>query len=91
MPIVVTVQEAEADLPGLPRRAEDAKKVRIVPIAKPDETPEERVAARRRFMGSLRGRVWMAPDVDEPSDDPSAVPKDDDSRLGDFGPDEHAR
>jgi antitoxin (DNA-binding transcriptional repressor) of toxin-antitoxin stability system len=82
MPIVVTVQEAEADLPGLLRRAEGGESVlitrdggaavRLVVEGTPAGDAGDRAseAGRRlRALGSLRGRLRVPEDFDAPLPD----------------------
>jgi len=94
----VDIHDAKAMLSRLVGRVEAGEEIviardgrpvaRLVPVRADAQTPEEKAAARMHALGCFAGRVWTAPDVDEPLDDLFDVLRDDDSWLGDVGPDE---
>ena len=69
MSTITAILEPEADgtlhLP-VPEELRHGK-VEVVAIlrAVPEPTPASQAAARCRMLGSLKGRIWMAPDFDD--------------------------
>jgi len=70
MTVVVSVTEAEAQLPELVERAARGEEIVIrrdgAPVAKLICYAEP---SGRRVLGGLRGQIWMSDDFDEPDEE----------------------
>lgn len=73
----VSVAELKAGLSAILKKAAEGEEVVVtrhgkplVKISEAQPDPEDLVARRRAFMGSLKGKgFWMADDFDEPLED----------------------